>query len=275
MDRGIGVKRLSILMMILLVSACSNNELAESEADTQEETVETAAEDDNELDELEKENEELRQQIAKRENEKLKAELEEKEATETESNDSSSDEKDTEAIVQEFTQEEQLAMSQMFYEWAVERAKIGSMAVTKFFFTHGAGGSGDWYAITPDGEVQAQNLDNPGFNHFDIHAIGGVAFYQPVSGDYGEDEHAHIPGTAEGYSRLALPDTNIHKYMLADNGIVYELIAKKENMAFTSGFGEYADDGTRGTFLPDTTFEISGDQAAQEEWQRILRMYQR
>lgn len=123
--------------------------------------------------------------------------------------------------------------------------------------------------------MQTQNQDNPGFDYFDIHAIGGVAFYQPASGDYGEDTNAPFPGTAEGYSRLALPDTNIHKYMLADNGVVYELIGKKENMSFSSGFGEYNDEGTYGEYPPGREFEISGDQDAQQEWQRILTMYQK
>lgn len=272
------MKRLSVIMMILFVSACSNGDSAGSEADTQEEAVETVSED-NEPNELEKENEELRQQIAKKENETLKAELEEKESAETESNISSyaeiTEEADAEAAVQEFTQEEKTAMNQMFYDWAVERAKIGSMAVTEVYFNHGASGQGDWYAVTPDGEIQVQNFDNPGFNHFDIHSIGGVAFYQPASGDFGEDENVPSPSTAEGYSRLALPNTDIHKYMLADNGVVYELINIKEETSYTTGFGQYDNAGTYGEYSPSHSFEVSGDQAAQQEWQRILGMYQK
>lgn len=248
-------------MMILFVSACSNGDSAESEADTQEEAVETGSEDD-ELNEMEKENEKLRQQIAKKENETLKAELEEKEA-------------DAEAAVQEFTQEEKEAMNQMFYDWAVERAKIGSMAVTEVYFNHGASGQGDWYAVIPDGEIQVQDFDNPGFDHFEIHSIGGVAFYQPASGDFGEDENVPFPSTAEGYSRLALPNTDIHKYMLGDNGVVYELINIKEDTSYTTGFGQYDNAGTYGEYSPSHSFEVSGDQDAQQEWQRILGMYQK
>lgn len=36
------------------------------------------------------------------------------------------------------------------------------------------------------------------------------------------------------------------------------------------GFGEYADDGTRRDFTPNTEFETSQDQDAQQKWQRIL-----
>lgn len=271
-------------MMILFVSACSNGETEQSEADTQEEAIETQEETDDgdELTELEKENEELRKELA----EKEKAEAEESaaegtnnesaEETEVESEqDAESVKEDTiKVAAKEFTIEERQEMNELFYDWAVERAEIGKMAVTKIYFSHGAAGHGDWYANTPDGEVQAQNQDNPGFDHFDIHGIGGVAFYHPVSENFGIDEHAHVPGVGEGYSRLAKPETNIHKYMLADNGVVYELIAKIENTALSSGFGEYADDGTRGDFTPNIDFEVSGDQDAQQEWQRILGMYQ-
>lgn len=170
-----------------------------------------------------------------------------------------------------FTHEEKQEMTQSFYSWAIERAEIGNLAVTTRYFEHGAGGIGDWYAVTPDGQVQVQNQNNPGFDHFDIHAIGGVAFYKPLSEDYGADESAPTVGFAEGYDRLAVPETNIHKYMLADNGVVYELIAKKENMSFSTGFGEYADDGSIGDFRPTVQFEISKDEDAQREWRRILK----
>lgn len=289
--------------MILFVSACSNGE-------TEDSTEEAASteESSNELNKLEEENEKLRKELAEQEKEKaeqdvaVEAETEEysmegdesaeggstvkddadnkedEAALETEqgkSEESSMVRKTTEAAVQEFTLEEQQEMTQLFYDWAVERAKIGNMAVTDMYFSHGAAGRGDWYAMTPDGEVQTQNQDNPGFSHFDIHAIGGVAFYQPASGDFGGDANAPFPSTADGYSRLALPDTNVHKYMLADNGVVYELIGKKEYMSFSSGFGEYDDEGTYGEYPPGREFEISGDQDAQQEWQRILGMYER
>lgn len=269
--------------MILFVSACDDGQAEQSEAVSKEEGVKTEVKSDDELTELEKENEELRKELAEKEKEEAEesvAEVEtEEDSAEKESTDSegasSVEEDEAKIAVHEFTMEEQKEMTQLFYDWAVERAKIGNMAVTTMYFSHGAAGRGDWYAMTPDGEVQTQNQDNPGFDHFDIHAIGGVAFYQPASGDFGEDENVPFPGTAEGYSRLALPDTNIHKYMLADNGVVYELIGKKENMSFSSGFGEYDDEGTYVEYPPGREFEISGDQDAQQEWQRILDMYQK
>ena len=280
------MKKISVLLMILFVSACGDGQAEQSEADSQEETASTEKQSNDELTELEKENEELRKELAEKEKEEAeentaseadKAEDSEGEAVSQNDNMKTAavEEETAELAVKEFTMEEQQEMTQHFYDWAIERAEIGNMAVTNMYFSHGAAGRGDWYAMTPDGEVQTQNQDNPGFDHFDIHAVGGVAFYQPASGDFGEDADAPFPGTAEGYSRLALPDTNIHKYMLADNGVVYELIGKKENMSFSSGFGEYDDEGTYGEYPPGREFEISGDQDAQQEWKRILRMYQR
>lgn len=278
------MKRLSVLVMILFVSACGDGQAEQSEADSQEETASTEKQSNDELTELEKENEELRKELAEKEkaeentaSEADKAEDSEGEAVSQNDNMKTAavEEETAELAVKEFTMEEQQEMTQHFYDWAIERAEIGNMAVTNMYFSHGAAGRGDWYAMTPDGEVQTQNQDNPGFDHFDIHAVGGVTFYQPASGDYGEDANAPVPSTAEGYSRLALPDTNIHKYILADNGVVYELIGKREQMSFSSGFGEYDDEGTYGEFPPGVEFEISGDQDAQQEWKRILGMYQR
>lgn len=180
---------------------------------------------------------------------------------------------DIEMSVKEYTSEEKQMMTEEFFNWAVDRAKIGNLAVTIFYFQHGAAGRGDWYALTPDGQVQVQNLDNPGFESFDIHAIGGVVFYTPLSGDYGRDETAPTPGIAEGYNRLAVENTNIHKYMLADNGVVYELIGKKENVGSSTGFGEYDDDGTVESLNPTVQFIVSKDQDAQNEWRRILNKY--
>src|SRR5699024_7230489 len=87
---------------------------------------------------------------------------------------------DVEMSVKEYTSEEKRMMTEEFFNWAVDRVKIGNLAVTTLYFQHGAAGSGDWYALTPDGQVQVQNLDNPGFESFDIHALSGVAFYTPL-----------------------------------------------------------------------------------------------
>ncbi|MFD2831064.1 hypothetical protein [Corticicoccus populi] len=84
--------------LLLLLSACSTSNDAEdnTEASATEETNEDTpdtTEDNNEANDLEKENEELKQQLAEKENEKLKKKLEESDSEETEiaSDDSKSD----------------------------------------------------------------------------------------------------------------------------------------------------------------------------------------
>ena len=304
------MKRLGSVMVVLMLAACSgdseetenqeavspeedNQEVVDNEADDQEvednetdtaeeensteseNTEETAESSDSNSEVTEAEEEsEADENVESGETEKVEEETTESE-TETEVEESNGEVAETpEFTAREFSEEEKQAMVDEFYNWAVERAEIGNLAVTDHYFDHGAAGRGDWYASTPHGDVQAQDLDNPGFDAFDIHAVGGVVFYEPLSGDYGEDENTEVESTASGYQTMAVDDTNIHKYMLADNGVVYEHMSPKEETSLSSGFGEYNDDGTRGDYPPSSGFEVSGDQEAQNKWQRILSQYQ-
>ena len=62
--------------------------------------------------------------------------------------------------------------------------------------------------------------------------------------------------------------------MLGDNGVVYELKTGNGAMVTTNtGFGEYADDGTIGNYVPDQAFQVSEDQAAQNELAKPLQPY--
>lgn len=54
------MKRLSVLLMILFISACDDGQDEQSEADSKEEIAKTEVKSDGDLTELEKENEELR-----------------------------------------------------------------------------------------------------------------------------------------------------------------------------------------------------------------------
>lgn len=270
---------LSLIMTLTLV-ACSNNNDAElvsenvverkSSEDT-EETDKEEVKDNEEAEEKEAREKENGRDTAKENNESK--ERQQKEYKKKQEDKEQDKEKERPVAVKQYTDEEMLEMTEMFYEWAVERAEIGAMAVTNYYFGHGAAGHGDWVAKTPHGEVQAQNLDNPGWDAFELHAIGGVAFYQPITGDFGRDENKGNIGTGAGYTEVALPDTDIHKYMLVDNGIVYELIGP---LGLSNGFAEYTDDGKSTDYIKNelVQFEVSGDTAAQEEWRRILSLYQ-
>ncbi|QYA48523.1 hypothetical protein [Nosocomiicoccus ampullae] len=265
------------LIMILTLVACSNDNDAElvSENVVERKASEDTEETDKEKEEAEEKNtheKEIERDNAK-ENDETK-ERQQKAENKKEQEDKEQDkEKERPVAVKQYTDEEKQEMTEMFYEWAVERAEIGAMAVTDYYFGHGAGGRGDWAARTPHGIVQAQDLNNPGWEAFELHAIGGVAFYQPITEDYGRDEDHPDIIIASGYSTIAKPDTDIHKYMLVDNGIVYELIGP---LGLSTGFSEYTDDGEITDIIKYNIdeFKVSQDQAAQEEWRRILSLYE-
>src|SRR5690625_1976907 len=186
--------------------------------------------------------------------------------------------------VREYSEEKQEEASQAFLDWAIPRAEEGGMAVTDNYFGHGASGSGDWYAVTEDGEIQVQEQDptteSPGYDAFDIHALGGVVFYTSNSGVTGLDEKSYKEqggaGGGRKYTAVAEPDEPLHKYLLGDNGVVYELIGTAEELnSYQTGFGLYDDDGKTKLFEEEYTFKVSEDQDAQKEWVKILRNFKR
>ncbi|MDT2735680.1 hypothetical protein P7H00_00855 [Enterococcus pseudoavium] len=160
-----------------------------------------------------------------------------------------------------------------FLNWASQRAVMGNMAVSDWFFDHGAAGHGDWYANTPDGQVQVQNNDMPGKRAFPIHAIGGCIFYTAKDGGVGKQE-LFADSFAANYSVKLDHTKPVSKYLLGDNGVVYEL--KTGNgmpVSTNTGFGEYEDDGSQGVYRPDLAFQRSEDQAAQEKLQELILSY--
>lgn len=288
------MKRVVSVMAVLMLAACNsgdtedeavneeeNEQVAESETneetennDSEEVETEESSEDEESSDTSEADKAQEESSDSEPDVESQNEETEETDESAEDNTEVAEDEAHQETAVREFTDAEKQAMVDEFYTWAVERAEVGGMAVNDYYFGHGAAGRGDWYATTPHGDVQVQDQDNPGFDAFNIHAIGGIVFYQPISGDYGADENTEVESTASGYQTMAIDGTDIHKYMLADNGVVYEHISVKEETSLSSGFGEFNDDGTRGEYAPASRFEVSGDQDAQEEWQRILSKYQ-
>lgn|SRR5699024_5359084 len=290
---GQSMKRVVSVMTVLMLAACNSGDtedeavneksqqVAESETneeaennDSEEVETEESSEDEESSDTSEADKAQEESSDSEPDVESQNEETEETDESAEDNTEVAEDEAHQETAVREFTDAEKQAMVDEFYTWAVERAEVGGMAVNDYYFGHGAAGRGDWYATTPHGDVQVQDQDNPGFDAFNIHAIGGIVFYQPISGDYGADENTEVESTASGYQTMAIDGTDIHKYMLADNGVVYEHISVKEETSLSSGFGEFNDDGTRGEYAPASRFEVSGDQDAQEEWQRILSKYQ-
>ncbi|MFC4772828.1 hypothetical protein [Enterococcus hermanniensis] len=161
-----------------------------------------------------------------------------------------------------------------FLGWASQRAEIGNMAVSDWYFDHGAAGKGDWYANTPDGQVQVQNNGYPGFGSFAIHAIGGCVFYTAKDGNIGKQE-LFADSFATNYSAKMDWSKPVSKYLLGDNGMVYELKTGNGTPVSTNtGFGEYNDEGTQMDYPPTLDFQISEDTAAQAKLQELISAYQ-
>lgn len=173
----------------------------------------------------------------------------------------------------QFTARQKGAINQAFLDWAGGRAAIGNMAVSHWFFDHGAAGRGDWYANTPDGQVQVQNNGVPGEKAFPIHALGGCVFYTSKDGSIGKQE-LMAGSFAANYSVKMDYSKPVSKYLLGDNGVVYELkTGNGEPVSTNTGFGEYADDGSLGSYTPNRSFQISEDQAAQEKLRELIYSY--
>lgn len=161
-------------------------------------------------------------------------------------------------------------INQQFLDWASDRAKIGGMAVTSEFFDHGAAGRGDWFSVTPDGMAMAQNLDNPGYDFFPLHVVGGVTFYYSKNGTLGATDERQRSSFAAGFSEVADTTKPIIKYILCDNGMIYELVS---DASLSTGFNEANDDGT----IPRSQinvkeFRYSEDTDAINELQRIISL---
>ncbi|QBO35987.1 hypothetical protein EQG49_05690 [Periweissella cryptocerci] len=156
----------------------------------------------------------------------------------------------------------------MFTDWAATQAAKGGMALSELYFNHGAAGQGDWYADTVNGRMQEQDLGNPGYGGFDLHALHGVVFFYANDGTTGYDYPMDEYTTVDGYMDVD-QDRPVHKYVLADDGKVYEWISQAGAFA-SDGFGEMENNGQVGEYSPDGTFIVSGDDAAQQEYQAIL-----
>lgn len=189
---------------------------------------------------------------------------------------SETDSTEIESISRVYTEEEKRAILQEFLDWTSYRAEIGGMVVSDYYLAHGASGPGDWYANTENGEIQIQDIGRgiPGYDNFLIHALGGVVFYTSLEELYGFDSRPYQQAIAMGFSRLADPNMPLTRYLLGDDGIIYELKGSLIELGnFHGGYGLYEEDGSKAIDSSSYIFEVSKDGDAQEKYMEILSKY--
>lgn len=177
------------------------------------------------------------------------------------------------------SQSQQESINDAFFNWAVGRVETAKMAVSRNYFDHGAGGYGDWNACTVDGPVLAQDLGKLGSgNHYVSRAIGDSTFYYSKNGVVGDaaSDDVSVP-SPDAISGVTKPGTEGHRYLLCDNGKVYELIGK---VGRSTGYNQASDDGSGlppvGQEVQDPSgqiFIVSEDTDAQAEFQKLLDQY--
>ena len=183
---------------------------------------------------------------------------------------------ETNKLTRVYSEEEKRAILQEFIDWASYRAEIGGMVVSDYYLGHGASGFGDWYANTENGEIQIQDIGKgiPGYDNFPIHTVGGVVFYTSIEELYGYDSRPWNESIAVGFFRLADLNMPVTRYLLGDDGIIYELKGTlPEYYSFNGGYGLYEEDGSKAIDSSSYIFEISKDTDAQEKYLGILLKY--
>lgn len=70
---------------------------------------------------------------------------------------------------------------------------------------------------------------------------------------------------------LADPDMPVIRYLLGDDGIIYELGGNLNELgSFNGGYGLYDDNGTKAIDSASNIFKVSENKDAQEEYEKIL-----
>lgn len=159
-----------------------------------------------------------------------------------------------------------------FYNWTDQRAKMGNMAISKYYFDHGPEDNGNlWYASTPDGNILIRNAsDTYSSKSYNLRKIGGFVFYTAKDGTTGKCDNIK-QDTDDGakYSSDQIDCTKpVDKYLLANNGIVYECKLDGETAEPDSGFNIKGEDN-----INSDDWIVSQDKAAQDEYRQLITKY--
>ncbi|MDN6063172.1 MAG: hypothetical protein L0I39_06000 [Staphylococcus simulans] len=108
----------------------------------------------------------------------------------TQQNQPASSSKDIKINKEKLSSQEQAKLKEEVMKWADKRANQQGLAASNRYFGAGEISTGDWYAMTPKGELQVSNQNEPGPKAFERHNLVGVVFYHSNHCVTGFDEKA-------------------------------------------------------------------------------------
>lgn len=159
-------------------------------------------------------------------------------------------------------------------KWAGDQAKKEGLAASNRYFGAGEISIGDWYAMTPKGELQVSNQNAPGPKAFDRHNIVGVVVYHSNQGVTGFDKKAEDLSNIEGYKNVADMNQPITKYLFADDGKVYEYqFQPGKEVTLSSGFAPKDHNDKDPNLKPDQLFKESRNQSANDLMKKLVQQY--
>ncbi|AYU54493.1 hypothetical protein [Staphylococcus debuckii] len=165
-------------------------------------------------------------------------------------------------------------MKKEVLDWADKYGKQQGLAVSNRYFGAGEISSGDWYAMTPKGELQVSNQGSPGPKAFDRHNLVGVVMYKAKDHTTGFDTKAKDLTNIESYQNVADLNQPVTKYLFADDGKVYEYTFQpEEKVKLSSGFAPKDHNDKDPNLKPDHSFKISDNSSANQEMQRLIKEY--
>ena len=143
-------------------------------------------------------------------------------------------------------------------------------AFTTRYFAGGTISSGDWYAVTPKGQLQVSNRGKPGAKAFKKHNVVGITTYTSKDGRKELDPQAKSLSNIEGYTRVAKMDRPIKKYLFADDGKVYEAKFSGQDTTLSTGFAPKDHNDKDPNLAPNDVFKPTSDKQLADFWKKTL-----
>ena len=192
----------------------------------------------------------------------------------TQQNQPASSSKDIKINKEKLSSQDQAKLKEEVMKWADKRAKQQGLAASNRYFGAGEISTGDWYAMTPKGELQVSNQNEPGPKAFERHNLVGVVLYHSNQGVTGFDEKAKDLSNIEGYRNVADLNQPITKYLFADDGKVYECQFKpSQQVTLSSGFAPKDHNDKDPNLRPDELFKPTEDETATELMNQLIKQY--